>query len=203
MSVMENVYDQWILLCEDYRRMEEDPQRAQSKCDRALVWIIWFPFPLLVLSLVACAGAWLASILAVFLFSWVTTVAALFFRLLVYASCIFFVVAVVLRVTSLAYEGFREVLFGPEGSSPRGTSPTEAAAEPEQSRRLLEPRASRPHQAANECAVCMTEAASHAMDPCGHLCVCKICHDTLFEAPSIRCPICRASVTKSIRIHAA
>lgn len=83
--------------------MEEDPQRAQSKCDRALVWIIWFPFPLLVLSLVACAGAWLASILAVFLFSWVTTVAALFFRLLVYASCIFFVVAVVLRVTSLAY----------------------------------------------------------------------------------------------------
>ena len=53
------------------------------------------------------------------------------------------------------------------GALPSGTRPTEAAgADPEQSRRLLEPGASRPQPAANECVVCMNAAASHAMvDP--------------------------------------
>ena len=53
------------------------------------------------------------------------------------------------------------------GALHSGTRPTEAAgADPEQSRRLLEPGASRPQPAANECVVCMNAAASHAMvDP--------------------------------------
>ena len=85
------------LVSDFWRNFGVDPQYAdpRNKCDQALIWMIWVPLPLLVLSLAECAGVWMASTLAVFLFSWVTTIAALFFRLLGYATCILVVVAVI------------------------------------------------------------------------------------------------------------
>ena len=51
------------------------------------------------------------------------------------------------------------------------------------------------------CVVCLDMPSTHAMVPCGHLCVCAECHPKLpAQSP---CPICRSHVYNIIRIHDA
>lgn len=47
-----------------------------------------------------------------------------------------------------------------------------------------------------ECAVCWSRPAQVALDPCGHLCACPTCADKLD-----RCPICRGSIDKRLRVY--
>merc|ERR1712025_837200 len=71
------------------------------------------------------------------------------------------------------------------------------------------------------CAICLAAAASHAFDPCFHLCVCGPCSERLVHNSSsddrgsasirahavdasvriLRCPICRVVATKCVRIY--
>eukprot|EP00277_Geminigera_cryophila_P028781 CAMPEP_0179472912 /NCGR_PEP_ID=MMETSP0799-20121207/52799_1 /TAXON_ID=46947 /ORGANISM="Geminigera cryophila, Strain CCMP2564" /LENGTH=471 /DNA_ID=CAMNT_0021281311 /DNA_START=159 /DNA_END=1575 /DNA_ORIENTATION=+ len=45
-----------------------------------------------------------------------------------------------------------------------------------------------------ECVVCLVEARSHLLRPCGHVCVCEMCSQSVEE-----CPLCRAPITEAIR----
>ena len=45
------------------------------------------------------------------------------------------------------------------------------------------------------CVVCLDEAKSHALVPCGHRCVCGPCSERLAQ-----CPVCRQAVTMSMRV---
>jgi hypothetical protein len=48
-----------------------------------------------------------------------------------------------------------------------------------------------------ECVMCMSEAATHALVPCGHLLFCHVC------GPSTKvktCPVCRLSITSVMKI---
>ena len=60
-----------------------------------------------------------------------------------------------------------------------------------------------PHREAqaeiNGCVICCDEAATHAMVPCGHLCVCQGCIGE-FLGGIIACPMCRAEVERVIQI---
>ena len=45
------------------------------------------------------------------------------------------------------------------------------------------------------CVVCLDEAKSHVLVPCGHQCVCGSCGERLAQ-----CPVCRQAVTMSMRV---
>ena len=45
------------------------------------------------------------------------------------------------------------------------------------------------------CVVCLDEAKSHALVPCGHRCVCGPCGERLGQ-----CPVCRQAVTMAMRV---
>ena len=45
------------------------------------------------------------------------------------------------------------------------------------------------------CVVCLDEAKSHALVPCGHRCVCGPCGVRLGQ-----CPVCRQAVTMAMRV---
>ena len=47
------------------------------------------------------------------------------------------------------------------------------------------------------CVVCLDEAKSHALVPCGHKCVCGPCGERLAQG---HCPVCRTAVTMSMRV---
>jgi rubrerythrin len=53
--------------------------------------------------------------------------------------------------------------------------------------------AATPATPAAECTVCMTERCSTALLPCGHVCVCAECGETLRQRRD-PCPVCRAPV---------
>jgi hypothetical protein len=44
-----------------------------------------------------------------------------------------------------------------------------------------------------ECVVCMVENSTEILVPCGHLCMCKSCCESLLKCRS-NCPICRREV---------
>ena len=49
------------------------------------------------------------------------------------------------------------------------------------------------------CAVCWEDEASHALEPCMHLCVCEECLGRLPGDPP-PCPMCRAATTGSRKV---
>ena len=44
------------------------------------------------------------------------------------------------------------------------------------------------------CVICMTEARSHVLVPCGHMCLCAGC------AAVGRCPLCREVVLTTVKV---
>lgn len=51
----------------------------------------------------------------------------------------------------------------------------------------------------NECAVCFDGPKSHIFVPCGHVCVCKECADSII-ASTKQCPICRGDSSTAIQV---
>jgi len=51
----------------------------------------------------------------------------------------------------------------------------------------------------NSCVVCMSEPKSSAVIPCGHVCLCQRCGETLQKQPQAKCPICRTGVQFLVR----
>jgi len=60
--------------------------------------------------------------------------------------------------------------------------------------RLATQSLKRPREA--ECAICLNRSANVALDPCGHLCVCEGCADSLVD-----CPMCRSRIGKRLRVY--
>eukprot|EP00929_Paragymnodinium_shiwhaense_P096967 TRINITY_DN58742_c0_g1_i1.p1 TRINITY_DN58742_c0_g1~~TRINITY_DN58742_c0_g1_i1.p1 ORF type:complete len:957 (-),score=226.41 TRINITY_DN58742_c0_g1_i1:67-2850(-) len=51
------------------------------------------------------------------------------------------------------------------------------------------------------CVVCLDQEKTHAFVPCGHLCVCRSCADTLVaQRPHSLCPVCRQVIQKELQI---
>lgn len=42
-----------------------------------------------------------------------------------------------------------------------------------------------------ECCICMDNESNMIFVPCGHLCICMICADTIRNQHNTRCPMCR------------
>ena len=43
-----------------------------------------------------------------------------------------------------------------------------------------------------ECIVCMERAREVMMEPCGHVCICRVCADTMrLPGGRVKCPVCR------------
>ena len=55
-----------------------------------------------------------------------------------------------------------------------------------------------PHVA--ECVVCMDAPQSHALVPCGHMCMCATCAERCVETVK-ECPMCRAPAHQTFRIY--
>jgi hypothetical protein len=57
----------------------------------------------------------------------------------------------------------------------------------------------------SNCVMCMSEAPTHAMIPCGHLCVGATCADAastkLWFSTNARCPVCRELASALVRIY--
>ena len=53
-------------------------------------------------------------------------------------------------------------------------------------------------RSANACCICLTEAPTHALQPCGHYCLCATCVSP-FENGG-KCPLCRGDVQRAMRI---
>ena len=53
------------------------------------------------------------------------------------------------------------------------------------------------------CSICLSAPSTHAMVPCGHLCMCLECSLALRRVPSAanHCPICRTASTQVLQIH--
>jgi len=51
------------------------------------------------------------------------------------------------------------------------------------------------------CAVCMERPADTAVVPCGHMCGCFTCMQSLHGSPGAQCPICRGPMNSTIRIY--
>ena len=53
-------------------------------------------------------------------------------------------------------------------------------------------------QAIGACVICLSAPSSHAMVPCGHLCMCVACSE---QGAFAQCPICRGRVESTLKIH--
>jgi hypothetical protein len=53
----------------------------------------------------------------------------------------------------------------------------------------------------NSCIVCMSERKSSAVIPCGHVCLCQSCGETLQKQPNAKCPLCRTGVQSLVNIQ--
>ena len=53
-------------------------------------------------------------------------------------------------------------------------------------------------RSANACCICLTEAPTHASQPCGHYCLCATCVSP-FENGG-KCPLCRGDAQRAMRI---
>tara|TARA_B100001540_G_scaffold256811_1_gene234300 strand:+ start:191 stop:640 length:450 start_codon:yes stop_codon:yes gene_type:complete len=52
-----------------------------------------------------------------------------------------------------------------------------------------------------KCSVCMERRKTHAFYPCMHQCVCGVCALQIENTKPARCPICRANVMGSGKVH--
>jgi hypothetical protein len=57
-----------------------------------------------------------------------------------------------------------------------------------------------PDMAQSECCVCLDEAKSHAFVPCGHLCVCAGCAESIISSLKKECPSCRCPAAHVMKI---
>jgi len=57
-----------------------------------------------------------------------------------------------------------------------------------------------PDVAQSECCVCLDEAKSHAFVPCGHLCVCAGCAQSIMSSLKKECPSCRGPAAHVVKI---
>jgi hypothetical protein len=57
-----------------------------------------------------------------------------------------------------------------------------------------------PDVAQSECCVCLDEAKSHAFVPCGHLCVCAGCAESIMSSLKKECPSCRGPAAQVVKI---
>ena len=57
-----------------------------------------------------------------------------------------------------------------------------------------------PDVAPSECCVCLDEAKSHAFVPCGHLCVCAGCAESIMSSLKKECPSCRGPAAHVVKI---
>jgi serine/threonine protein kinase len=57
-----------------------------------------------------------------------------------------------------------------------------------------------PQEEASTCVICFDEAPTHAMVPCGHMCMCGDCIEI---SPPTRCYLCRRPVTETIKVFAS
>jgi len=57
------------------------------------------------------------------------------------------------------------------------------------------------HVTHSECVVCQDERADHAIVPCGHKCVCKVCDLELKRIGDYLCPLCRQPATRTLKIY--
>jgi hypothetical protein len=51
-----------------------------------------------------------------------------------------------------------------------------------------------------KCIICMTNAKTQAMIPCGHLCLCLSCLPNVIDSDKPQCPMCREILTGSLRV---
>jgi len=51
------------------------------------------------------------------------------------------------------------------------------------------------------CAVCLEGLADTAVVPCGHMCVCFTCMQSIQDSLDAQCPMCRGPITSTIRIY--
>jgi hypothetical protein len=54
--------------------------------------------------------------------------------------------------------------------------------------------------AQSECCVCLDTAKSHAFVPCGHLCVCAACAESIMSSSKKECPSCRGPAAHVMKI---
>lgn len=52
----------------------------------------------------------------------------------------------------------------------------------------------------SECSICLDETVTHTLVPCGHCCFCQSCANQLVKS-SQKCPICRSSITMTMRLY--
>jgi tetratricopeptide (TPR) repeat protein len=57
-----------------------------------------------------------------------------------------------------------------------------------------------PDVAPSECCVCLDEAKTHAFVPCGHLCVCAGCAESIMSSLKKECPSCRGPAAHVVKI---
>jgi hypothetical protein len=55
-------------------------------------------------------------------------------------------------------------------------------------------------QESDECVVCWSSKRTHAFFPCGHMCVCNECANTILRGKS-ECPLCRVASQQIIKIY--
>lgn len=72
--------------------------------------------------------------------------------------------------------------------NPSGSSPTEITSKQLKSSRNF------------ECLVCMDGKREVAIDPCGHVALCKKCADRVMTSTRPKCPICRTRIVKMLRV---
>lgn len=70
---------------------------------------------------------------------------------------------------------------------------------------FTEASSSEPHRRV-DCTVCCNREASRAVIPCGHLCLCDECTDTIAascDAGMRQCPLCRGNLLSTLKIYTA
>jgi len=53
----------------------------------------------------------------------------------------------------------------------------------------------------NKCSVCLGDVRQVALQPCGHVCLCKECARTISAQQDRKCPVCRQKVTKFENVY--
>ena len=51
------------------------------------------------------------------------------------------------------------------------------------------------------CSVCLVETAEVIIQPCGHVCMCRDCSNTLMENGDKKCPICRSKIKRIQNVY--
>jgi hypothetical protein len=51
------------------------------------------------------------------------------------------------------------------------------------------------------CVVCMDAPKTHAIVPCGHVCVCEECGERLLAVQPVVCPMCREHAAMVMKLY--